>query len=115
MRRSLIIISFACAIFFQGIAHSEDEERTGQIEDSQMIINAGSATNGASGVILALSCPECPSRRFTFDQSTSFFLGGAPVEFEDLGRKIDWRGMIMFSIANPSHASKVFLHKPESP
>lgn len=115
MRRILLFAFAICANAFSVAAHSEDEENTGYIEDTQMIINASSGPNGEAGVILALPCAECPSRRFTYNRDTVFVLGGARVEFSELGGKIDWRGMIMFPIADPTRASKVFLRKPESP
>ncbi len=114
MSRFLPFALAVCASAFCVAAHSEDEEETGYIEDTQIIINASSGPNGAAGAILALPCAECPSRRFTYDRNTVFVLGGAPVEFRELGGKIDWQGMAMFPIADPTRASKVFLRKPES-
>ncbi|WP_160288314.1 hypothetical protein [Pseudomonas knackmussii] len=115
MRRSFLFALAVCASALCGTAYSENEEKTGYIEDTQIIINASSGPNGEAGVILALPCAECPSRRFTYNRDTVFILAGAPVEFRELGGKIDWRGMIIFPIADPTRASKVFLRKPESP
>lgn len=114
MKRLLTLVFYFCALIFHGAAYAEGDENSAHIEDTQMIINATPGTSGTSGVILALPCPECQSRRFSFDRNTKFYLNGAAIELKAVGQKIDWRGMISFSPRDPNHAIEVFLNQPES-
>lgn len=114
MKRLLILVFHFCTFIFLGAAYAEGEGNNAHLEDTQMIINVTPGTSGTSGVILALPCPECQSRRFSFDRNTRFYLNGAAIELKTVGQKIDWRGMINFSPRDPDHALEVFLSQPES-
>lgn len=113
MKRLLILVFHFYAFIFLGAAYAEGEESNAHLEDTQMIINATPGTSGTSGVILALPCPECQSRRFSFDRNTKFYLNGTSIQLKETGQKIDWRGMISFSPSHPEYALEVFLNQPE--
>ncbi|WP_286788376.1 MULTISPECIES: hypothetical protein [unclassified Pseudomonas] len=108
MKRIIILLAMPFFLALINWANADDSD-LGYIEDAQIILNRMPIQNGTQGYLLATPCMKCQVKKFSFDSKTLFYVKGEPVSEKELGGRIDWRGMIMFSPKTPSVAHTVFL------
>ncbi|ARU89809.1 hypothetical protein [Pseudomonas sp. M30-35] len=82
------------------------------IESAVFILNIKNSAPGTiDGTILATPCTGCAPITLKLDNSTIVYLNGKPVEYNQLGLKIDWTGSVFYTPSRFPVATELFLNQ----
>ncbi len=81
------------------------------IEQAHIILNLGEESDlGAAGAILAFPCEGCAPLRLEINDQTRVYLNGSITDFEGLGNRIDWEGMVFYLPGRFPLVTELFLN-----
>lgn len=112
--RNLFLASLITALTFPltFVVSAQESAKEHYIEYTNIIINLQVLpdSDSAKGYLLATACDTCTPVRIEVDESTEFFLNGAPSTAKNLGLKIDWQGAVFFTPGTPPVATRLMLN-----
>tara|TARA_R110000868_G_scaffold114868_2_gene307336 strand:+ start:531 stop:830 length:300 start_codon:yes stop_codon:yes gene_type:complete len=71
------------------------------IEVDKFMIN-WSPSGETLGRAIVYRCAECESEIMTFDANTEFYINEQPRPINEIGKKVDWTGLITVTNKEPS-------------
>mgnify|MGYP000871534658 FL=1 len=112
--RKLFLANLVAALTFTlaFAVYAQESAKEHYIEYANIIINLQVLpdSDSAKGYLLATACDTCAPVRIDVDESTEFFLNGAPSTAQKLGLKIDWQGAVFFTPGTPPVATRLMLN-----
>ena len=107
-----IIFLLLSALFISPATYAEeptDELLTEVIEVERFMIN-WSPSGETLGRAIVYRCAECTPETMTFDQNTELDMNGQPRPIEEIGRKVDWAGLITVTNQAPDKIIKFTIY-----
>lgn len=79
------------------------------IEVERFMVN-WSPSGEMLGRAIVYRCAECTPETMTFDQNTKLNINGQPRPIEEIGRKVDWTGLITVTNQAPDKVIKFTIY-----
>lgn len=103
---------FAAAVLFSSSIYAEEkatETLIQAIEVDRFMVN-WSPNSKELGRAIVYPCAECTPTTMTFDQNTVLLIDGKSVPIEELGRKVDWSGLITVTNQAPTKIIQIRIN-----
>ncbi|MGX5220808.1 hypothetical protein ACVTMO_19495 [Pseudomonas segetis] len=108
-----LIYMLVATVMLPALAIADDAEPEPlYIESAVFILNIKNSAPGTiDGTVLATPCTGCAPVTLKLDDDTVVYLNGKPVEYNQLGLKIDWQGSVFYTPSRIPVATELFLNQ----
>ncbi|SNS27018.1 hypothetical protein [Pseudomonas segetis] len=112
MKKLIALIGLILTTAALATSSNADDKEPQYIESAVFILNIkNSAPGSIDGTVLATPCTGCAPLTLKLDNNTVVYLNGKPVEYNQLGLKIDWQGSVFYTPSRIPVATELFLNQ----